>query len=126
MTQANVVNSVGSAKQATNPTLTDDTLGGYCYTAKATDSNLEAYNFISLDPTHAAHTMQQARDRTGPHRGTILVAMDSGATCGVVESAELCVDIKSVKTTVKVGGDGKPHFVQVRKQGILPIDQFIY
>ena len=69
--------------------------------------------------------MQQARDRTGPHCGTILVAMDSGATCGVVESEEHCVDIKSVNTTVKVGGDGKPHFVQVRKQGILPIDQLI-
>ena len=98
---------------------------GRCAPPILPESHLGDSNFISLDPAHAAHTMQQARDGTGPHSGTILVAMDSAATCGVVESEEHCVDIKSVNTTVKVGGDGKPHFVQVRKQGILPIDQFI-
>ena len=99
--------------------LSPEALGGYFFAAEASP------NFVSVDPAHAAHTMQQARDGTGPHGGFILVAMDSAATCGVVESEEHCVDIKSVNTTVKVGGDGKPHFVQVRKQGILPIDQFI-
>ena len=125
---ANVLSEVGekseagSAAQQTQPAkipLSLNSLGGYCFAAE------ESPHTVSVDPAHVAHTMRQVRGGSGPTHGAILVAMDSAATCGVVESEEHCVDIKSVSTTVKVGGDGKPHFVQVRKQGILPIDQFI-
>ena len=122
LTQVSEAGDAGSASQVTDgatKALNPEILGGYCFAAEASPY------FVSVDPAHAAHTMQQARDGTGPPSGAILVAMDSAATCGVVESEEFCVDVKSVNTTVKVGGDGKPHFVQVRKQGVLPIDQFI-
>ncbi len=110
--------SSGSAEKATTNSLralTPNDIGGFCFAAEASP------NYISLDPANTAHAMQQVRGEGG----SILVAMDSAATCGVVESEEHCVDVKSVNTTVKVGGDGKPHFVQVRKQGILPVEQII-
>ena len=55
----------------------------------------------------------------------LLMAMDSAATVGVVEDEAQCVHVELVNTTVKVGGDGAPTYVQVRKRGILPIDQLV-
>ena len=51
--------------------------------------------------------------------------MDSGAAVGVDEDEAQCIDVETVNTTVKVGGDGKPSYVQVRKKGILPINQLV-
>jgi hypothetical protein len=90
-------------------------LGGYCFATSDPES-------VSIDPTLAGVALVTQR---GGDDGNILFAMDSAATVGVVEDGVGCIDIVPFNSTVKVGGDGKPNFVQVRKRGLLPINQMV-
>ena len=122
--------AANAVSQASNPvergSLTllnpNSTFGGAAFAT----TQFESGHYISLNPTNTAHAMRQVHVGSSARAGgSILVAMDSGATCGVMESSEHCIEVTSANTTVKVGGEGKPTFVQVRHQGILPIEQIV-
>jgi hypothetical protein len=102
----------------TNAAAQGISIDGYCY---ATQERIEPAECYEIDPEAVHHAM--AALRVG--QDTLLMAMDSGATVGVVEDAAHCIDIQQINSAVKVGGQGRPTFVQVRRRGILPISQVL-
>ena len=53
------------------------------------------------------------------------MVLDGASTVGVVEDELLCENVRPANITLKVGGQGKPNFVQCKKVGELRAHQLV-
>lgn len=68
---------------------------------------------------------KQGKASTAARGDDLYMVLDGASTVGVVEDELLCENVRPANITLKVGGQGKPNFVQCKKVGELRAHQLV-